>query len=391
MNSRFLKGARDHPRSRGEYRSSSPDPTALPGSSPLSRGIPGSTAVDPDANRIIPALAGNTSKALLPRRGAWDHPRSRGEYILAAWGVSARAGSSPLSRGIHSLPESNTPSNRIIPALAGNTSSTWPHHAISSDHPRSRGEYAPRRAVALPVRGSSPLSRGIPPPKHQPPPQPRIIPALAGNTRPGDPERSARGDHPRSRGEYHDIVPLPDHLRGSSPLSRGIPVEIVGWFCRGRDHPRSRGEYEVHQASACCFFGSSPLSRGIRLTGGVKAESTGIIPALAGNTCSGYRRGWRCPDHPRSRGEYMASRMPRVLRGGSSPLSRGIPAGVLISSSRARIIPALAGNTGPARTGCTASPDHPRSRGEYGGYAGEDASEDGSSPLSRGIHLRRRS
>ena len=93
------------------------------------------------------------------------------------------------------------------------------------------------------------------------------------------------------------------------------------------------------------------------------------------------------------------------LDGGSSPLSRGIPAQVAGSLLIARIIPALAGNTTLTLTLTRVCSDHPRSRGEYSNTMqrvlplpdhprsrGEYQIEPwvhiagaGSSPLSRGI------
>ena len=55
--------------------------------------------------------------------------------------------------------------------------------AQSWDHPRSRGEYENLEIWANEDEGSSPLSRGIPPGRMQSAGSPRIIPALAGNTK----------------------------------------------------------------------------------------------------------------------------------------------------------------------------------------------------------------
>ena len=51
-----------------------------------------------------------------------------------------------------------------------------------------------------------------------------------------------------------------------------------------RDHPRSRGEYLASSVTVWCTNGSSPLSRGIHSLINVIGTITGIIPALAGNT-----------------------------------------------------------------------------------------------------------
>ena len=93
--------SKDHPRSRGEY-----DWLALR---------------DQGVWEIIPALAGNTPPPRSTNSLRRDHPRSRGEYS-GAWRVSnGKVGSSPLSRGIRVSRYAVGLFSRIIPALAGNT------------------------------------------------------------------------------------------------------------------------------------------------------------------------------------------------------------------------------------------------------------------------------
>ena len=151
------------------------------------------------------------------------------------------------------------------------------------------------------------------------------------------------------------------------------------------DHPRSRGEYSCEIRFLDAPDGSSPLSRGIPHSAALSAPGEGIIPALAGNTRCRHRNRPEEPDHPRSRGEYN-SRTSRTSRStGSSPLSRGIPGGVLNMHDYIGIIPALAGNTTYPSRRRTATTDHPRSRGEYSRPLGMGVPNPGSSPLSRGI------
>ena len=152
--------------------------------------------------------------------------------------------------------------------------------------------------------GSSPLSRGIPRPRHSAGRRRRIIPALAGNTPASASRFFTAWDHPRSRGEYH---------------------------CPGVTNQRD--------------FGSSPLSRGIRTLTALMTSLHGIIPALAGNTTTSESIAMEREDHPRSRGEYGPAQDQPGLRSGSSPLSRGILAGAFRVAPAGRIIPALAGNT----------------------------------------------
>ena len=260
----YLCSRGDHPRSRGEYAQAEVNSSFCPGSSPLSRGIPGVSAVRCQAPRIIPALAGNTM----------------GMRVLH----TAHEGSSPLSRGIHHPARRHPLGRRIIPALAGNTVNTRSASSADRDHPRSRGEYVLRPATHPHDAGSSPLSRGI---------------------RGGAWVQSVgMWDHPRSRGEYRRGATSCRRSRGSSPLSRGILTHAgefrkrrgiipalagntsprTGTAYRPADHPRSRGEYRRPKRLELVGWGSSPLSRGIRGAGQYTKVVPRIIPALAGNT-----------------------------------------------------------------------------------------------------------
>ena len=195
-----------------------------PGSSPLSRGIPCRYAGISACRGIIPALAGNTGGCGAGRAAFRDHPRSRGEYSLRVVSQRAPTGSSPLSRGIHVRVKTEVQMHRIIPALAGNTHGTEAFPHPQPDHPRSRGEYMKFASPVLLLLGSSPLSRGIRRFEGQDRVQRRIIPALAGNTSTSTVPMGLSPDHPRSRGEYVLILVDERTATGSSPLSRGIRV-----------------------------------------------------------------------------------------------------------------------------------------------------------------------
>ena len=131
--------------------------------------------------------------------------------------------------------------------------------------------------------------------------------------------------------------------------------------------------------------GSSPLSRGIQHVGHGSDLFAGIIPALAGNRSLRTISAWIPWDHPRSRGEYRPSASVTVSENGSSPLSRGILVWCSGFPPRLGIIPALAGNTGWSCPAPRDHPDHPRSRGEYQRLWRLLVRVLGSSPLSRGI------
>ena len=192
---------------------------------------------------IIPALAGNTRRAVHSTTMRRDHPRSRGEYARSVTSASFTSGSSPLSRGIRKKLIIDFEIVRIIPALAGNTRDPQPRPRRRQDHPRSRGEYAPFCGGCGMCAGSSPLSRGILMSASQHLRRDRIIPALAGNTPAASSPATGWRDHPRSRGEY---VVEDD-------------TEFVG-----EGSSRSRGEYSGRRCATRSPHGSSPLSRGIR-------------------------------------------------------------------------------------------------------------------------------
>ena len=378
-------GAKDHPRSRGEYAVTFCPLLTKTGSSPLSRGIHILVQGMRVTRGIIPALAGNTPRYRGLSKLLTDHPRSRGEYLFTPTRTPFTSGSSPLSRGIPRILERYRPFRRIIPALAGNT--PWPARKSRNqrDHPRSRGEYIGRDEPNGTIHGSSPLSRGIHTQPNRTRGPNRIIPALAGNTAAAGLYDVTRPDHPRSRGEYLDAAESDIKQAGSSPLSRGIRRNLLSLAHQDRiipalagntlgsrqnrvvntDHPRSRGEYASEAIQTLEGAGSSPLSRGIRPCGSGSGATPRIIPALAGNTCRSARTGCGGSDHPRSRGEYKhphatktgrddhprsrgeyapwASRSIMACR--SSPLSRGILRGVPLPPCDGTIIPALAGNT----------------------------------------------
>ena len=172
------------------------------GSSPLARGLLRRRKAGPPYRRIIPARAGFTSGGGPgpPRRR--DHPRSRGVYPAARAAASAIGGSSPLARGLLEVGQLPPPAHGIIPARAGFTRATPRPRPTPTDHPRSRGVYAHGVQQFEIGWGSSPLARGLRRLAVRVAPRIRIIPARAGFTLPLDVTKSARKDHPRSRGVY---------------------------------------------------------------------------------------------------------------------------------------------------------------------------------------------
>ena len=110
--------------------------------------------------------------------------------------------SSPHSRGTRDSQRHDYEERGIIPAFAGNTLYFCKLFSFDWDHPRIRGERLEHGYEGKPSIGSSPHSRGTPVDSFVGNLQRRIIPAFAGNTQgvlSADPEER---DHPRIRGEH---------------------------------------------------------------------------------------------------------------------------------------------------------------------------------------------
>ena len=151
------------------------------------------------------------------------------------------------------------------------------------------------------------------------------------------------------------------------------------------DHPRSRGVYSRMPPQWRRRSGSSPLARGLPSTAGAEDCAWGIIPARAGFTARPWPPRPRPRDHPRSRGVYVRPPSARSPPPGSSPHARGLPAGRSPPGSPAGIIPARAGFTAGMTTPASAARDHPRSRGVYATLCLRFPIHSGSSPLARGL------
>ena len=270
------------PAHAGKTRSRSARLRRRGGSSPLTRGKHRLNAWSSIYAGLIPAHAGKTHGTNGRRRAQGAHPRSRGENAIPTRTVSRRKGSSPLTRGKQRPPVCRVARVGLIPAHAGKTpwggGRGWPGGA----HPRSRGENSNCALWATRTTGSSPLTRGKHSLGLRIIPTWRLIPAHAGKTEPGDRRRGNRRAHPRSRGENQLLATFSSHSGGSSPLTRGkheepqarparqglIPAHAgkTGWPGRPgrwkRAHPRSRGENTSMTPRSVAPMGSSPLTRG---------------------------------------------------------------------------------------------------------------------------------
>ena len=178
------------------------------GSSPLARGLRGSSDENFCEHGIIPARAGFTGTGASGRRLGRDHPRSRGVY--------------------DPHPQQVPRSVRIIPARAGFTVRRRGQADQREDHPRSRGVYERVTVPSNTEAGSSPLARGLRAPPSRWGAFRGIIPARAGFTSPAPEDPAGHRDHPRSRGVYHRWTAGSSPGSGSSPLARGLHLRIPG-------------------------------------------------------------------------------------------------------------------------------------------------------------------
>ena len=193
----------------------------------------------------------------------------------------------------------------------------------------------------------------------------------------------AWGSSPLTRGKLH-AVPM------SIPPARLIPTHAGKTTRRtpsqskpGAD-PRSRGENAYHDRPARRSTGSSPLTRGKHKFKSTLNFAGRLIPAHAGKTLGGIISDPSAGAHPRSRGENEALAASDATDKGSSPLTRGkLPR----EHARRRLrglIPAHAGKTSICRARDKPATAHPRSRGENGAINLDTQPALGSSPLTRG-------
>ena len=171
--------------------------------------------------RLIPARAGNTTRASPSLVPSSAHPRSRGEHQLLDLCRSRNYGSSPLARGTLIALIGSVLVLRLIPARAGNTPGLSPPRRQWSAHPRSRGEHVLLKSGSVFDSGSSPLARGTHEHRLNGGGTSRLIPARAGNTGRVSRLTIIAAAHPRSRGEHVHVPTLWGRYTGSSPLARG--------------------------------------------------------------------------------------------------------------------------------------------------------------------------
>ena len=173
-------GSEDHPRTRGEKTfmgahlggtlGSPPhargkgvrDWDELPGkgSPPHARGKAMASSTVPLIIGITPARAGKRKSPFRPLPGAEDHPRTRGEKMVAMLFSPPHIGSPPHARGKAHLVSNLAKVRRITPARAGKSYFQFPGRLGIQDHPRTRGEKIPAIYSNVCCKGSPPHARG---------------------------------------------------------------------------------------------------------------------------------------------------------------------------------------------------------------------------------------
>ena len=272
-----------HPRMCGERPPDVPDALWRDGSSPHARGTRAVVDALSAAWRFIPACAGNADHHL----SVWNpwavHPRICGERSSGFTRTLIGDGSSLHARGTPAATPLYDAVARFIPACAGNASGPARPSASAPVHPRMCGE------------------RGVVVKTHDQPPW--FIPACAGNARTRRTPGSVAPVHPRMRGERSGSICARLTSSGSSPHARGtlfasahnvpscrfIPAYAGNaiWLVMPPPlppvHPRIRGERLGYLRQSIDDAGSSPHTRGTPLQASQRLADGRFIPAYAGN------------------------------------------------------------------------------------------------------------
>ena len=195
------------------------------GSPPLTRGKAAGSRTLCKTPRITPAYAGKRGFGNGTKKSGEDHPRLRGEKGTRCGIGLAFLGSPPLTRGKVENLGPEAAGLRITPAYAGKSPYFPQRKQRSLDHPRLRGEKVLALAQSLLKQGSPPLTRGKDFTALGSGLWKRITPAYAGKRRAKALPISQAGDHPRLRGEKAAMDSGNSVIMGSPPLTRG-KVEV---------------------------------------------------------------------------------------------------------------------------------------------------------------------
>ena len=174
--------SRAHPRGCGADRLHIRFLHVNEGSSPRVRGRRERQAAAGAAFGLIPAGAGQTSTTRTAPTKSWAHPRGCGADAGVPECAADFQGSSPRVRGRRVACPRGGLHERLIPAGAGQTSPELSRCTRSTAHPRGCGADVHLLAIEVDGFGSSPRVRGRPRTLSSPTAQPGLIPAGAGQT-----------------------------------------------------------------------------------------------------------------------------------------------------------------------------------------------------------------
>ena len=166
------------------------------------------------------------------------------------------------------------------------------------------------------------------------------------------------------RGEQQLLELYPRGRKGSPPHARGAVPHTCVWkiwvgitpacagssvgrdvrFQRRQDHPRMRGEQSGLMGSAKHRQGSPPHARGAAWIESPLHDRDGITPACAGSSPRQSLPYGCARDHPRMRGEQVATFEIPSITSGSPPHARGAEDGGHFTGSVQGITPACAGS-----------------------------------------------
>ena len=272
------------------------------GLSPRVRGNPGSGHLRASGAGSIPACAGEPRVGGGTRQLDAVYPRVCGGTRKSVALMPPAAGLSPRVRGNRGEGYRRPPTVRSIPACAGEPASVWLRNWRTSVYPRVCGGTITTSPGSLVRFGLSPRVRGNPPLAGHLARPVRSIPACAGEPIADIATRGAAAVYPRVCGGTPASGPALARRQGLSPRVRGnlVNVRLVGicgrsipacagepptgvWGrCRCAVYPRVCGGTNFCVRSVKSTIGLSPRVRGNPGAGQRERQSTGSIPACAG-------------------------------------------------------------------------------------------------------------
>ena len=199
---------------------------------------------------------------------------------------------------------------------------------------------------------------------------------------PDDDPRGPRA-HPRRCGEHPYDVCSKNTSRGSSPQVRGTSDHCEPH----RAHPRRCGQHSNSMTVCGVGMGSSPQVRGTFGAANGEVESSGLIPAGAGNMVLAPRPTTAARAHPRRCGEHVLLPVGYWAVRGSSPQVRGTSVVVGSDGVASGLIPAGAGNITSVPLSVVRRAAHPRRCGEHPPGLARILMTRGSSPQVRGTSV----